>query len=141
MTLQSLSRTLRTKAVNGIAPIDSVKHVSQLRGRDGNHAIARRRPDEAAFLQPFGVKRHAETVMPKDLDQVASDASEDVKIAAMRIASQRFLNLQRQAVHAAPHVGSPNRKPYPHARGKRNHRRSRTSSTRRSACASTPLPT
>src|ERR1700689_3423954 len=79
--------------------------------------------------------------MPKDLDQVTSGASEDVKITCVGIAPQRFLDLQRQAIHAAPHIGSPNRKPNAHARGNRDHRRSNTSSTRRSACASTPLPT
>src|SRR5258708_7617838 len=72
-------------------------------------------PDEAAFLQPFGVERHAETVMPKDLDQVTSGASKDVKITCVGIAPQRFLDLQRQAIHAAPHIGSPDRKPNAHA--------------------------
>jgi hypothetical protein len=32
-------------------------------------------------------------VMPKNLDQVASGASEDVEITCMRIAPQRFLDL------------------------------------------------
>src|SRR5450759_4319864 len=138
---QQLSRTLRTKTMTWIPPIDSIEHVRQLRGRDPNYAVRRRWPDEAAFLQPFGVERHAETVMPKDLDQVTSGASKDVKITCVGIAPQRFLDLQRQAIHAAPHIGSPDRKPNAHARGNRDHRRSSTSSTRRSACVSTPLPT
>src|SRR5258705_10840398 len=138
---QRLSRTLRTKRIKRIPPIDSIEHVRQLRGRDPNYAVRRRWPVEEAFLQPFGVERHAETVMPKDLDQVTSGASKDVKITCVGIAPQRFLDLQRQAIHAAPHIGSPDRKPNAHARGKGDHRRSRTSSTRRSACASTPLPT
>src|SRR5205823_13196857 len=78
-------------------------------------------------------------VMPKNLNQVTSGASEDVKIAGMRIAPQGLLNLTGQAVHAAPHIRSSDRKPDPHTRGNRDHRRSRTSSTRRTACASTPL--
>jgi len=98
-----------------IPPIDSIEHVRQLRGRDPNYAARRRWPDEAAFLQPFGVERHAETVMPKDLDQVTSGASKDVKITCVGIAPQRFLDLQRQAIHAAPHIGSPDRKPNAHA--------------------------
>ena len=53
-----------------IPPIDSIEHVGQLRGRDSNYAVGRRWPDEAAFLQPFGVERHAETVMPDNLDQI-----------------------------------------------------------------------
>src|SRR6266404_7455834 len=131
---QQLSCAVRTKAMTRIPPIDSVEHVRQLRGRDPNYAIRRRWPDEAALLQPFGVERHTETIMPKDLDQVTSGASEDVKITCMGIAPQRFLDLQSQAIHAAPHVGSPDRKPNAHARGKGDHRRSSTSSTRRRAC-------
>src|ERR1700675_1802845 len=138
---QRLSRTLRTKRIKRIPPIDSIEHVRQLRGRDPNYAVRRRWPDEAAFLQPLGVERHAETVMPKDLDQVTPGASKDVKITCVGIAPQRFLDLQRQAIHAAPHIGSPDRKPNAHARGSRDHRSSNTSSTRRSACASTLLPT
>src|SRR5665647_245389 len=127
---QRLSRTLRTKTMTWIPPIDSIEHVRQLRGRDPNYAVRRRWPDEAAFLQPFGVERHAETVMPKDLDQVTSGASKDVKITCVGIAPQRFLDLQRQAIHATPHIGSPDRKPNTHARGNRDHRRSSTSSIR-----------
>src|SRR5207248_2981961 len=92
--------------------------------------LGRRWPDEAALLQPLGVERHAEPVMPKNLNQVTSGASEDVKIAGMRIAPQSLLNLKGQAVHAAPHIRSSDRKPDPHTRGNRDHRRSSTSSTR-----------
>src|ERR1700731_4425012 len=126
MKHQQLSRTLRPEGMNRVPPIDPVEHVGQLRRRDSNHAIGRRWPDEAALLQPFGVQRHAETVMPKNLDQVTSATSKDVEIAGMRI---------------APHIGSADRQPDPYARGNRDHRRSSTSSTRRNACASTPLLT
>ena len=51
-------------------------------------------------LQPLGVERHADPVMPDDLDQVAPGASENVQIAGVRIAAKRLLDLQRQAVHA-----------------------------------------
>jgi hypothetical protein len=49
-------------------------------------------------------------------------APENIKIAGMRIALQPLLDLQRQAIHAAPHVGVANRQPYPYPRGNRNHR-------------------
>src|SRR6202051_4950662 len=141
MRRQQLSRMLRTEGMTRIAPIDSVEHVGQLRGGDSDYAVRRRWPDEAAFLQPFGIERHAETVMPDDLDQIATRASEDKEIACMGIALQCLLDLQSQAIHASPHVRSSDRKPDPHTRGNRDHRRSSTSSTRRSARASTPLPT
>src|SRR5450631_185748 len=141
MKRQRLSGTLRTEGMTRVTPVGPIKHIGQLRRRDTEHTIDRRRPDEAALLQPFGVERHAETVMPDNLDQIATRISEDKEVACMGIAPQRFLDLQSQAIHAAPHVRSSDRQPDPHARGDRDHRRSSTSSTRRSACASTPLPT
>jgi hypothetical protein len=41
----------------------------------------------------------------------------------MRVALQRLLNLDRQAVHPAPHIGVTDRQPNSHARGDRDHRR------------------
>jgi len=60
--------------------------------------------------------------MPKDFDQVTAFAAENIKIAGMRIALQPLLDLRRQAVHAAPHVGVADRQPHPHPRGNRDHR-------------------
>ena len=93
MNRHRLSRMLRSEGMTRIAPIDSVEHVGQLRGRDANYAVSRRWPNEAALLKPFSIERHAEAVMPKNLDQVTSGASKDVKIAGMGIAPQRFLDL------------------------------------------------
>jgi hypothetical protein len=98
-----------------VAPVDSVEHVGQLCRRDCHHAVGRRRPDEAPLLQPLGIQRHAQTVMPDDLDQIATTASEYEKIAGMGIALQRFLDLECQAIHAASHIGSSDRQPDPHA--------------------------
>src|SRR4051812_7422021 len=49
---------------------------------------------------------------------------EDIEIASMGIAAERLLHLQRQAVHATPHVGVAHRQPDPDARGNRDHPRS-----------------
>src|SRR5579863_8866842 len=78
--------------------------------------------------------------MPENFDQVASRASKNKKITGMWIAVQRFLNLQSKAIHAAPHIGSAGCKKDTYARGDLDHRRSKTSSTRRSACPSTIPP-
>ncbi|MCG3773518.1 MAG: hypothetical protein JW395_0326 [Nitrospira sp.] len=43
--------------------------------------------------------------MPEDPDQLAALAPEDIKIAGVRVASQRLLDAQRQRVHAAAHTG------------------------------------
>src|SRR4051812_6070209 len=76
--------------------------------------------------------------MPDDLDQVASDTPDNLPITGVRIAAERLLHLQSQPVHALAHVAPANRPPYPHPRGDRDHRRSRTSSTSRSVAARTP---
>src|SRR5437764_1663783 len=53
---------------------------------------------------------------------MTSSSSEDVQIAGMRIALQYFLDLQRQAVHPAPHVGVADCQPNAHPRRNRDHR-------------------
>src|SRR5205823_15037623 len=62
-------------------------------------------------------------VVPDDLDQIAADATEHIEIAGMRIAAERLLYLQRQAVHAFPHVGPADRQPHPSTAWNRDHRR------------------
>src|SRR6266850_8357691 len=119
----------RPPGENRVAPINPVKHVSQLHGGDRDHPIARRGPDKPAALQPLGVKRHADPVVPDDLEQVPSGAPEDVKIARMRVAAQRLLHLQRQPVHAFAHVGPTDRQPHPNPARSRDHRRASTSTT------------
>jgi hypothetical protein len=69
---QASAGDLRPPGANRVPPIDPVKHVSQLRGGDRDHPIARRGPDKPAALQPLGVKRHADPVVPDDLEQIPS---------------------------------------------------------------------
>src|SRR5260370_7326058 len=103
MTRQRLSRMLRTESMTRIPPIDPVEHVGQLRGRDSDYAVRRRWPDEAPSLHPFGVERPAETVMPKNLDQVASGASENLKIPPLSTPPQSFLPPHTPPTHPPPH--------------------------------------
>ena len=134
---QRLSRTFRAECVNRITPVDPVEHVGELRGRDRDAAAARRRPHEPPALEPLRIERHAETVTsktctsarwPEDLDHIAASATKHEQIAGEGIALQRLLHLQREPVHAAPHVGAPDREPNAHAPilrrswRKRNHR-------------------
>jgi hypothetical protein len=63
--------------------------------------------------------------MPKHFHEVASAPTEYIEIASMRIALQRLLHLEGQAIHAAAHVGMARRDPHPHIRRNRNHRRGR----------------
>ena len=83
--------------MNRVPPIDAIEHVGELRGRDSNNAVGRRWPDETTLLQPFGIERHADAVMPKNLDQIAPDASEHVEIARVRIATEELPGPAEQA--------------------------------------------
>src|SRR6202011_3408037 len=79
--------------------------------------------DKPAALQPLGVKRHADAVVPDDLDEVTSGASEHVKIARMWVAAQPLLHLQRQPVHAFAHVGPTDWQPHSSPARNRDQRR------------------
>ena len=63
--------------------------------------------------------------------QVAARTPEHVQISGMGIAAESLLNLERQAVHATSHIGSPHGQPHANARRKCNHRRSNASRTNR----------
>src|SRR3954454_5332009 len=75
--------------------------------------------------------------MPKNLDEIAPTAAEDIEIASMGITLQALLNRQSQALHAAAHVRVPSGDPDPDAARYRDHRWLRTSRTRPNASAST----
>src|SRR3954470_21992437 len=136
-----LSGALRPERMAWVSPVNPVEHIGELRRRDRYRTIGRRRPDKAAALQPLRIERHADPVMPDDFNQIASGAAKNVQIAGVRVAAERLLHLQRQPVHAFPHVGPADRQPHPYTRGNRDHRRSSTSSTSRSVEAWTPSPT
>jgi hypothetical protein len=59
------------------------------------------------MLQTLGIERHADPIVPEDLHQITALAPEHVEVPRVRIALQRLLHLERQAVHTAPHVGVP----------------------------------
>src|SRR6202161_4094327 len=124
-----------------IPPVDPFQHVSHLRRRNRHDSLLRCRQDELSPVEPLGVERQPEAVVPKDLREVAPAPPENVEIAAMRVALQLFLDLKRQSLHAATHVGVARRDPHPHPARHRDHRSLRTFRTRRSASASTALST
>jgi hypothetical protein len=74
--------------VHRIAPVDPAEHLSQLGGADSHDPVRRRRPDEAAPIQPFDIKQHADAVVPKHFDQVTAFDSEHLRVTGMQIAPQ-----------------------------------------------------
>jgi hypothetical protein len=99
-----------------ISPVNTLQHIGKLRRSDDDDTICRRRPDELAALQSLGVERHAKTVVPKNLDEIATAAAKGEKIAGVWIALQRLLHLQGKTIHAAAHVGMAGRDPHAHPR-------------------------
>ena len=79
--------------------------------------------------------------MPQAFYEVASTTAEDIQIPRMRVAPEILLDLKRQGVHAAPHVGHATRQPDTNTSRNRDHRRARTASTRASAEPSTSRST
>src|ERR1700730_17487701 len=74
---------LRSPRVLRHPPVDALNQVAELGWGDGHHAIGRRRPQETAALRPLGVERHAQPIVPQNLDQLTALATEHVKISAM----------------------------------------------------------
>ena len=60
--------------------------------------------------------------MPKNLDEVTAATPKDVQITGVGVALHRFLDLQREAVHPAAHVGATNRQPDSNSTRNRYHR-------------------
>ena len=56
-----------------------IEHIGQLRCRNPYHTIGGCWPHNAAFLQTFGVERHADAVVPKDFHKIAADSTKDSK--------------------------------------------------------------
>src|SRR5437016_1290760 len=80
------------------SPVDAFQQITKLRRRDGHRAISRRRPQEAATLQSLGEQAQTLSVMPQHLDQTTAPAAEHEQMPAVRIALERLLHHQRQAI-------------------------------------------
>src|SRR6476661_2591422 len=95
---------LRAPAVLWHAPIDTLEKVAQLCRRDRHNAVSWRRPDKTAPFQTLRKQAHPLAIMPQDLDQSAAAATKHEQMTVVGIVLERLLNLQRQAIEAAPHV-------------------------------------
>ena len=104
------------------APVDPFQEIPELgRGDLNGLAACAGRPDELPRLQPLGVERHADPVVPEQLHEIASAPAEAEDLAGMRVAPEPLLHRQRQGVHAAPHIGDPARDPHAHPRREGDH--------------------
>src|SRR5215470_9855385 len=104
-------------------PIDAFQQIAELRRRDRHHTIRWRRPEEAASFQPLGEQAHPLPIMPEHFDQSAAPAAEHEQMPIVRIAPERLLHQQCQAIKSFAHVGMAGCQPDPRAARDRNHRR------------------
>jgi len=102
-----VSECFWTPGSDRVSPVYPVKHVSQLRRCDRDRPVSRQRLYEPAALQPLGVQRHANPVMPENLDQVSAVPAEHIEVAGVRIASQSFLNLEHVGMPTDNHTRTP----------------------------------
>ncbi len=134
---QVLSGFTQSPGLLKVTPISHLEQVAKLCRGDADAVARRRRPHEAAPVQPLRIQRQSEPVVPQAFQEIASTPAKDVKIASEGIAPEPLLDKKRQPVHAAAHIGVASRDPYPNAGQDGDHRRSSTSRTRASASAST----
>lgn len=116
-----LSCALWPPRILRVAPVDPLQQAGQLRGGQGYCSLRCRWPHEPALLEPLGIERHADPVVPDDLDQRACAAAEYEQIAAVGIMLKPLLHQQRQALHPLAHIRVAEGDPHPRAR--RDHRR------------------
>jgi hypothetical protein len=81
---------------------------AKLGWRDRHHPISRRRPEETAALQPLGIERHAEPIVPKDLDQLAAFATEHVEVGIVlsRLDGPTLMQLSRSGAMTPAQTGA-----------------------------------
>ena len=78
-----------------IAPVDPFEKISELGCGDLHRiAIPTGRPDELPRLQSPGVKRHADPVVPEQLDQVALAPAKAEDLTGMGIAPETLLTVK-----------------------------------------------
>jgi len=94
-----------------ITPVDAFQHVAELRLGDRDNTVRGCRPDEPPAFQPLRVERHAQAVVPEDLQKITTAATKHVDVTGMGITLQGLLHLQRQSIHAAAHVSRARRQP------------------------------
>src|SRR5882762_5465641 len=98
------ARDLRSHRALRRPPVDTFQKIPELRRRDRHRIADRTRPDEAPALQPFRKQAQALAVVPEHLDQIPALTTKDEQMPAMRIAAQRLLHAQRQAIEALAHI-------------------------------------
>src|SRR5262249_21973013 len=109
---------------------------------DRHDTVRRRRPQKTSALKTLREQTLPLSIVPQALDEITAPATKHEQVPVVRIALERLLNQQCQALVTLPHIGVPGRQPNARAARKLDHcRRSRTSMTRASAAVEPPVAT
>src|SRR6185437_14485691 len=103
---------LRTPAALRQAPVDPLQQVAQLCRCDRHRFTFGPRPDELPSIQALGQEAQPLAVVPQQLYQPTSLATEHEQLPTMWILLQLLLNQQRQAIKATAHIGRTTGQPH-----------------------------
>jgi hypothetical protein len=115
-----------------VSPVYSGQKAPELRGGDCHNPVGRTWPQKTPSFQTLREQARALAIVPDYFQKVAATPAKAKQMTAQRIAVKNFLNLERQARKASPHIGVAGRQPTPNAARESNHRR-------RSCLASSPI--
>src|ERR1700733_4468791 len=77
----SLARALRSPGVLRISPVDRFQQITHLCSTQRHHTNRPRRPHEATAVQPLGVERQSDPVMPQGFNQRTCATAEHEDVA------------------------------------------------------------
>src|SRR5258707_9091505 len=81
----SLACALWPPRVLRIAPVDRLQQITHLRRGQPHHTAHRHRPDKTPTVQPLGVERQSNYIVPQGLDQRTAASTEHEDISGERI--------------------------------------------------------
>jgi hypothetical protein len=88
------ARCLRPPGELRVTPVDPLQQIAHLTGGQRHHPAHRLRPDEASAIQPLGVERQPDPIMPDRLDQRSAATPEVKDVAGERVTAQALLHQQ-----------------------------------------------
>ena len=123
-------------------PVQAVDERGELRSRQPHHAIADRRPEKRALLEPLPIQNQPRSIPGQNLQTVRSLRTKDENRPGERVALKFLPRQRRETVGADPEVHGLRRHKHPDARRKCDHVAALTArSTLVSVARSIPGPT
>src|SRR5450631_2544333 len=91
-TVRKLSGALRPPRMLRIAPVDRLQQITHLGRRQRHNPVHRHRPDKTSTVQPLGVERQPNSIVPYGLNQCSAASAEHEDVASERITAKAFLH-------------------------------------------------